>query len=81
VKPPKRAGSPAPPDRSVAWWSVLLLIALALVLTALFFSGRFVLSLDAAQQQNAALPRLMAERTETERFGAKLDSWRSWELC
>jgi hypothetical protein len=57
VKPPKRAGSPAPPDRSVAWWSVILLIALALVLTALFFSGRFVLSLDDGEQQNVAFPQ------------------------
>jgi hypothetical protein len=57
VKSPKRAGSHPPPDRTVAWWSVLLLIALALVLTALFYSGRFVLSLDAAAQQNAALTR------------------------
>jgi hypothetical protein len=55
VKPPKRAGFNAPPDRTVAWWSVLLLIALALVLTALFFSGRFVLSLDYDEPQNAAL--------------------------
>jgi hypothetical protein len=61
VKPPKRAGFHAPPDRTVAWWSVLLLIALALVLTALFYSGRFVLSLDAGEQQNAALPRSTAD--------------------
>jgi hypothetical protein len=55
VKPPKRAEFHAPPDRTVAWWSVLLLVALALVLTALFFSGRFVLSLDHDEPPAAAL--------------------------
>jgi hypothetical protein len=55
VKSPKRAEFHAPPDRTVAWWSALLLVALALVLTALFFSGRFVLSLDHDEPQNAAL--------------------------
>lgn len=54
MKPPKRAGFDAPPDRTVAWWSALLLVALALVLTALFFSGRFVLSLDPGEPQNTA---------------------------
>jgi hypothetical protein len=57
VKPPKRAVFHAPPDRTVTWWSVLLLIALALVLTALFYSGRFVLSLDDAAQQDVSLPQ------------------------
>jgi hypothetical protein len=80
VKPPKRAGFHAPPDRTVAWWSVLLLIALALVLTALFYSGRFVLSLDHAEQQDVALPQLYRP-AETERYGANLGSWLSWELC
>jgi hypothetical protein len=54
VKPPKRAGFDVPPDRTVAWWSALLLVALALVLTALFFSGRFVLSLDHGEPQDTA---------------------------
>jgi hypothetical protein len=62
VKQPKRAGFHAPPDRTVAWWSVLLVVALALVLTALFFSGRFVLSLDHGEPQNAAVRALPAGR-------------------
>ena len=33
-------------DRSVAWWSTLLLLALGALLTALFFSGRMILSLE-----------------------------------
>jgi hypothetical protein len=33
-------------DRSVAWWSTLLLAALGAVLTALFLSGRLLLSLE-----------------------------------
>jgi hypothetical protein len=32
-------------DRSVAWWSTLLLLALGAVLTALFLSARLLLSL------------------------------------
>jgi hypothetical protein len=39
IRPSNRA------DRSVAWWSTLLLIALGAVLTALFLSGRLLLSL------------------------------------
>jgi hypothetical protein len=80
VKPLKKAGFHAPPDRTVAWWSVLLLIALALVLTALFYSGRFVLGLSGAEQQDVALPQPYGP-AETERYGANLDSWRSRELC
>ena len=33
-------------DRTVAWWSTLLLVALGAVLAALFLSGRMLLSLD-----------------------------------
>jgi hypothetical protein len=33
------------PDRSVARWSTVLLVALGAVLTALFLSGRLLLSL------------------------------------
>ena len=36
-------------DRSVAWWSVLLLVALAGVLAALFLSARLLLSLATEQ--------------------------------
>lgn len=39
IRPSNRA------DRSVAWWSVLLLLALGAVLTALFLSARLLLSL------------------------------------
>ena len=40
IRPSNRA------DRSVAWWSTLLLVALGAVLTALFLSGRMLLSLE-----------------------------------
>ena len=44
----KPSGPTPPPyrvDRSVAWWSALLLIVLGTVLAALFLSARLVLSL------------------------------------
>jgi hypothetical protein len=48
-------------DRSVAWWSTLLLVALAAVLTALLLSLRLVLSVGNEQgshsSADAALPR------------------------
>jgi hypothetical protein len=46
VKLPKSPRSDKRADRRVAWWSALLLVALGIVLTALFYSGRYVLSLD-----------------------------------
>jgi len=46
VKLPKNLASHKRADRRVAWWSALLLVALGVVLTALFYSGRYVLSLD-----------------------------------
>ena len=54
IKPSRRT------DRSVAWWSTLLLIALGAVLTALFLSMRLVLSLGSEQgwQQSSANPSL-----------------------
>jgi hypothetical protein len=51
VKSPQKPDFHTPPDRTVVWWSALLLIALALVLTVLFYSGRFVLSLDHSEQE------------------------------
>src|SRR5262245_8057121 len=46
MKPSKENRSPNRADRSVAWWSTLLLVALGAVLTALFLSGRMILSLE-----------------------------------
>jgi hypothetical protein len=46
MKPSKENRSPNRADRSVAWWSTLLLVALGAVLMALFFSGRMILSLE-----------------------------------
>jgi len=45
-------------DRSVAWWSTLLLLALGAVLTALFLSGRMLLSLEepGTEQTSMAAP-------------------------
>jgi hypothetical protein len=45
-------------DRSVAWWSTLLLLALGAVLTALFLSGRMLLSLEepGTEQTSVAAP-------------------------
>ena len=40
-------------DRRVVWWTALLLVALGLVLTALFYSGRYVLSVDQQQIPSA----------------------------
>ena len=48
MKPLRRLRS-GRPDRSVAWWSTLLLIALGAVLTALFLSVRLVLSVGNEQ--------------------------------
>jgi hypothetical protein len=46
VKLTKNLASHKRADRRVAWWSALLLVALGVVLTALFYSGRYVLTLD-----------------------------------
>jgi hypothetical protein len=46
MKPSKEIRPSNRADRSVAWWSTLLLVALAAVLTALFLSGRMLLSLE-----------------------------------
>ena len=45
-------------DRSVAWWSTLLLVALGAVLMALFLSGRMLLSLEepGTEQTSMAAP-------------------------
>src|SRR5262245_21700262 len=59
MKPSKQSRSPNRVDRSVAWWSTLLLVALGAVLTALFLSGRMLLSLEepgAAQTRVPATP-------------------------
>ena len=53
IRPSNRA------DRTVAWWSTLLLVALGAVLTALFLSGRMLLSLEEPgleQTSTAATP-------------------------
>ena len=49
VKTSRSPGSDKRADKRVAWWTTLLLVALGLVLTALFYSGRYVLSLDHEQ--------------------------------
>jgi hypothetical protein len=49
MKRADRAASPKRVDRSVAWWSALLLAALITVLAALFLSARLLLSLDNEQ--------------------------------
>lgn len=49
MKLPDRADSHKRADRSVAWWSALLLAALVVVLTALFMSARLLLNLDSVQ--------------------------------
>ena len=43
-------------DRSVAWWSTLLLVALGAVLTALFLSGRMILSLEEPGTEKTRVP-------------------------
>ena len=43
-------------DRSVAWWSTLLLVALGAVLTALFLSGRMLLSLEEPGAEQTRAP-------------------------
>jgi hypothetical protein len=45
MKPSRAIRTSSRADRSVAWWSTLLLIALGAVLTALFLSARLLLSL------------------------------------
>ena len=57
-------------DRSVAWWSTLLLIALGAVLTALFLSMRLVLSVGSEedwQPSNANRSLVHAERVSPSR--------------
>ena len=41
-------------DRTVAWWSTLLLVALGAVLTALFLSGRMLLSLEEPRREQTS---------------------------
>ena len=53
MKPSKENRSP---DRSVAWWSTLLLLALGAVLTALFLSGRMLLSLQDPGTEQTSVP-------------------------
>ena len=48
--------SPQRADRSVAWWSTLLLVALGAVLTALFLSGRMLLSLEEPGTEQTSVP-------------------------
>jgi hypothetical protein len=43
-------------DRGVAWWSTLLLAALGAVLTALFLSGRLLLSLEEPGTEQTRVP-------------------------
>jgi hypothetical protein len=65
-------------DRSVAWWSALLLVALATVLAALFLSARLMLSLaneGPASAQGHSYHRfatvvLLPRDHHTEPFGA-----------
>lgn len=45
MKPSQTIRHPSGADRSVARWSTVLLVALVAVLTALFLSGRLLLSL------------------------------------
>ena len=58
IRPSNRA------DRSVAWWSTLLRVALGAVLTALFLSGRMLLSLEepSIEQTSAAATPLLHPR-------------------
>ena len=51
-------------DRSVAWWSTLLLVALGAVLTALFLSGRMILSLEDPGTQQTRVPTTSVPRLE-----------------
>ena len=57
-KPSRTPNSSRRTDRSVAWWSTLLLIALGAVLSALFLSMRLVLSVGSEQGwQNSSANR------------------------
>lgn len=56
MKLSKEYRSPKRADRSVAWWSTLLLVALGAVLTALFVSGRMILSLDEPSTDKTRVP-------------------------
>ena len=56
MKPPRENRSPHRADRSVAWWTTLLLVALGAVLTALFWSGRMLLSLEEPGTKRTSLP-------------------------
>src|SRR5690349_20924679 len=56
MKLPKENRSRHRADRSVAWWSTLLLVALGAVLTALFWSGRMLLSLEEPGTERTSLP-------------------------
>ena len=56
MKPSKENRSLNRADRSVAWWSTLLLLALGAVLTALFLSGRMLLSLQDPCTEQTSVP-------------------------
>jgi hypothetical protein len=56
MKPSNENRYPNRADRSVAWWSTLLLVALGAVLTALFLSGRMILSLEEPRAEQTRLP-------------------------
>lgn len=54
MKPSRMTRSLRRTDRSVTWWSTLLLVALAAVLTALLLSLRLVLSVGSEQGSHSS---------------------------
>jgi hypothetical protein len=84
MKPSKANPSPNRVDRSVAWWSTLLLVALGAVLTALFLSGRMILSLEEPGAEQTRVPVTSiphtdnrvaaARRSEPPEFEARTES-------
>jgi len=74
MKPSRENRVPNRADRSVAWWSTLLLLALGAVLTALYLSGRMILSLEDPGTAQTRVPATSLPHPDNRVAGARRPS-------
>jgi len=74
MKPSRENRVPNRANRSVAWWSTLLLLALGAVLTALYLSGRMILSLEDPGTAQTRVPATALPHPDDRVAGARRPS-------